>query len=320
MKNTVLIPLVSFISVIVLTYGWIQVQHERKTNPFSDKHLLERGLDRPYLWLYYDTSEVNSRLWADFGARSSRVLNLPFLNLCYDSIAQMNGQEYRIEVIGGLTDLALRLGGWEKLPLPLRNPLAEVREGELNWIRAAILAKYGGLWLQPAAISLQPFGKLPLEKVVFFGTDRTENVAGTHGTRVPSMNAIWSPIPAHPIFVKWEQRAYTRLDSTNGGAQIRGDDKTDFVELARPAGIEVRPYAELSRKETSLKPLQLEDLLGAGGEGSLHFRIPNETVYVPIPWPEVKERRQFGWFLRMSEEQILKADLAVSVLFRKVAH
>ena len=308
MKNTVLVPLVAGISVVILAYSWFHVQHERKTNPFSDKHLLERGLDYPRIWLYYDTSEVNSRFWSDFGARSSRVLNLPFLNLCYDTIAKQNGDTYRIEVIGGLADLAARLG--DALPLPLRNPLAEVREKELNWIRAALLARYGGLWLQPASICLKPFGSLPKENVVFFGNDRTENVTGASGTPIPSFAAIWSPMPGVPMFVEWERRAYARLDTTRGDGDCdEGTAPTDFVELA--STVERRPFAELSRRGPSRKPIQLEDLLGTG-----KLRVPEETVYVPLPWPEVKERRPFGWFLRMSEDQIVKADLAVSRLFR----
>jgi hypothetical protein len=39
---------------------------------------------------------------------------------------------------------------------------------------------------------------------------------------------------------------------------------------------------------------------------------------MPIPWPEMKERRAFGWFLRMSEEQILESDLAISHVLRGV--
>ena len=58
-----------------------------KNNPFLDKHLLKRGMEKPPIWLYYDTSDVNSRQWLDFGARSSRALNMPFLNLCYETIA-----------------------------------------------------------------------------------------------------------------------------------------------------------------------------------------------------------------------------------------
>lgn len=308
---------VGVLAVSAVIYAWIKVRDERAVNPFADKYLTERGMGMPVIWLYYDNSEVNSRWWADFGARSSRAMNLPFLNLCYDTIALMNKESYRIEVIAGLSDLAVRLGGWDQLPMPLRNPLASVRSPELNWIRAAVLAKFGGLWLQPAVIALKPFGPLPETQVVFFGTDPEDSFAGAAGTKVPSLKAIWSPKPQHPIFVEWASRAYTRLDSTNGGRQNRGDEKSDYVELAFGNTITI-PGAELSRKGTSGKPIQLEDLLAAGEQDKLHFSVPGETIYVPFPWPELKERRIFGWFLRMSEDQILGSDLAASTLFRSV--
>lgn len=296
-------------------YGWIKVREERSMNPFADKHLVERDMDLPPLWLYYDTSEVNSRWWADFGARSSRALNLPFMNLSYDTIAKYNGRDYRIEIIGGLADLAERLGGWDALPLPLQNPQAQVRGPEMNWIRAAILAKYGGLWLNPAVVCMKPFGPLPNDRVVFFGMDHDQSFAGPAGTKVPSLKAIWVPAPENPIFVEWARRAFERLETRNGGRQIRGDDKSDYAELA--AGkVEVVPNAELSRKGANRKPLQLEDLLAAGEQDNLHFAVPTETVYVPLPWPEIKERRMYGWFLRMNEDQILASDLAVSTLYR----
>ena len=57
-------------------------------NIFNKKKLILDGTDRPNLWLYYDQSDVNSRWWADFGARSSRVLSMPYLNLCYKSIVK----------------------------------------------------------------------------------------------------------------------------------------------------------------------------------------------------------------------------------------
>jgi hypothetical protein len=59
------------------------------------------------------------------------------------------------------------------------------------------------------------------------------------------------------------------------------------------------------------------DLLAAGQEGKLPFALTREAVYAPIPWPELKERRAFGWFLRLSEEQILNSDLAISWLFHR---
>jgi hypothetical protein len=75
------------------------------------------------------------------------------------------------------------------------------------------------------------------------------------------------------------------------------------------------PNAELTRKAGGRK-IELEDLLASGTEGVLPFEIPKESLYVPFPWPELLERRMFGWFLRMSEEQIKESDLAVTYIFK----
>ena len=63
---------------------------------FNQRDLVNSGVDNTTLWLYYDQSDVNSRWWADFGARSSRVLNTPYLNLCYQSIVTKNGKKYNV--------------------------------------------------------------------------------------------------------------------------------------------------------------------------------------------------------------------------------
>jgi len=40
------------------------------------------------------------------------------------------------------------------------------------------------------------------------------------------------------------------------------------------------------------------------------------AVYVPLPWPELRDRRAFGWFLKMSESQIAESDLVIRDLYR----
>ncbi len=78
-NRLLLVIAVLFIAAVI--YGLYYSSDLIKNNPFLDKNLLKRGMDKPVIWLYYDTSDVNSRQWADFGARSSRALNMPFLNL-----------------------------------------------------------------------------------------------------------------------------------------------------------------------------------------------------------------------------------------------
>ncbi len=280
---------------------------------FEDDKLLQRGLNTPTVWIYVDDTDVNSRWWADFGARSSRVLNLPFLNLCYQSIVSAAGDKFHVEVIGGLADAERRLGG---LPMPMRNKRLPLRDEEMTYLKVAFLEQFGGLWMGPASIVLRQFPELPKDKVVLFGSDPLETYAGPKGTFLPNQHAMWSPQPHHPFFSQWRTMLHERIDRQATGKEIRNDKNWDilFAGTGRENVI-VMPHAELTRKQTGRK-IELEDLLAAGQDGVLPFAIHPETIYVPFPWPELLERRIFGWFLRMSEEQILESDLAITHLFK----
>ena len=195
-------------------------------NTFSDDKLLERGLQTPTVWLYIDDSQVNSRWWADFGARSSRVYNMPFLNLCYQTIVKACGTKYHVEVISGLADAERRLGG---LPEPMRNKKLPLRDEEMTYLKVAFLEKYGGLWMTPATICVRAFPELPKDKVVLFGSDPLETYAGPNGTFLPNQHALWSPKPGHPFFVQWKNILAERIERQPGGKEIRSDKNWDIL-------------------------------------------------------------------------------------------
>jgi hypothetical protein len=308
--------IIGILLIVSLVYALVYSKDLISKNPYLDKNLLKRGMDKPVIWLYYDGSDVNSRNWMDFGSRSSRALNVPFLNLCYESIVRHNKKDYRIEVIGGLQGVAELLGGWDALPPGLRDPISPVNEAEMNFIRAAILAKHGGLWLTPTTICLKPFGKLPEDKIIFFGTDLDETFSGSQGTPVPGFRCIWAPQPDMPLFKDWYNICFTRIAKKAGGDQIRGDEKWDWVQLSTKyasEGIIVDANAECMRKKNGRR-IQLEDLLATGHEGNLPFDVYTYSVYIPVPWKELRDREFFGWFLRMSEKQIMDSDTSVKYL------
>ena len=278
------------------------------------KETLRIGLERPTIWLFLNDSDTNSRHWADFMSRSSNVINIPILNLFYQTIAKHNGDKYRIELVGGLQRVAELLGGWEKLPTLMRNPKARVNGPEEDWIRAALLAKFGGLWLSPSVVCLKGFGELPKDKVVAFGQD----TAPMYGSAVPGFRALWSPSAANPIFVEWEKRCRARLEYQNGGRQVRGDAKTDWIDLtASQEGVEVRVKEELGRDPQTNKSLDLEQIFASGTQGRLPFAVPETAVYMPVPYDDLLNRRAFGWILRSSEDQIMDSDLVIRYVLEK---
>ena len=85
------------LGVLSLTAVSVGLTYNKKVieeDSFQRRNLLNDGLDNNTLWLYYDQSDVNSRYWNDFGARSSRVLHTPYLNLYYESICKKNGRKF----------------------------------------------------------------------------------------------------------------------------------------------------------------------------------------------------------------------------------
>ena len=292
--------------VILYEYGSPKADHGRvEITPET----LTIGKTNPTLWLFYNTSDVNSRHWLDFGARSSYAINIPLLNILYERIARINGKQYTIRVLNGLSAVAELLGGWEHLPSRLQKDKARVYVAEEDWIRSAILAKFGGLWLSPSVVALRPFGALPKDRVVTFGQDADSG-----------FNCLWVPTAGNPIFIEWEKRIRRRLEEQTGGFQIRGDSASDWQELSgevRGQTLEVRPLEELSRSKRG-KKLELEDIFATGTEGRLPFEVPLTAKYMVIPYHDLLERSAWGWVLRMSEEQILSSDLALShILARK---
>ena len=290
-------------AVAVAAY-WATLNKRSGTEITPD--MLTIGMDRPVIWVYYDDSQVNSRFWSDFGARSSRVINIPILNLCYESIVAAN-PDYRVEVIGGLQGVAEILGA-DSMPKTLKNPRANVGTAQLDWIRTAILAKCGGLWLSNSVVCVKGFGELP-DNVVAFGQDDVP----MYGSSVPGFRALWSPKPEEPAFVEWEAMCRERLESQLGGLQIRGDAKSDWIQLFK--GVEVRRSDELSRDSKTQKKLQLEDIFATQG-GSL--TVPCDAKYIVIPYDDLVNRSMFAWLLRSSEEQILASDMAISKVLRKI--
>jgi hypothetical protein len=314
-----LFVILGILCAFAMVYAFYYSKHSIALNPFLDKKLLQRGMDKPAIWLYYDESDVHSRQWNDFGSRGQRALMIPFLNLCYESIVKQNKDHYRVEVIGGLSGAAELLGGWDQLPPGLRDPIAPVNEAEYDYLRTAILAKYGGIWLTPYSIALHGFGELPKDKVVFFGTDLDETYSGDSGTPVPGFRAIWSPKAQHPLFEAWKDVCYQRVSEKRGGEQIRGDSKWDFVRFSTEyatQGVIVDPHAEGMRKKNG-KRIQLEDLLASGTDGKLPFDVYPYIKYIPLPWKELRDRQSFAWFLRTSEDQIMESDLVVKYLLNQ---
>jgi hypothetical protein len=73
----------------------------------------------------------------------------------------------------------------------------------------------------------------------------------------------------------------------------------------------------LQRKSNS-KRIEIEDLMASLRDGTpAPFEVPADTIFVPIPSDELQRLRKTQWFLRMSEDQIMKSPLMISKIFHQ---
>lgn len=285
-------------------------------NDYSSYINIQNAYDsRPVLWIYVDDSDVNTRFWSDFGARSSRALNVPFLNLCYSTIARAAEKNYRVEMINGVADAVEKLGGVAHVPEQLlglgqKKMLTPLEE---SYLRVAFLERYGGLWMPLSTICLREIPVLPKDKVAFFGTNQGDMYAGSAGTAVPGHMFYWAPVAAHPVMTAWADILQRRLEDGNGGSWNRGDDSQDMDMLlsAYKDSIVVMPGASLDRK-TNGKTIGIEDWLSHGTGGEIPFVIGRDSLFLPVDFAELERRRAYGWFLKMSEGQIMESDLVIT--------
>jgi hypothetical protein len=239
--------------------------------------LITEDPTKPNLWLFYDTNQVNSRLWVDFGARSSRALNMPYLNLCYESILK-NADAYNVKVLKGLESVAELLGGWEQIPEEIRTPVAILNPRQKEWIRTEILKMKGGLWLDPSVIVLTP---IPVPEVnTFWGITDDIMVATPAALRENKWFALY--VQKDDIDSKSVQDTRI-LQRKPNGKRIEIEDLLASLRDGTPAP----------------------------------FEVPADTIFVPIPGDELQRLRKTQWFLRMSEKQIRESPLMISKLFNE---
>jgi hypothetical protein len=55
-----------------------------------------------------------------------------------------------------------------------------------------------------------------------------------------------------------------------------------------------------------------------GLEGELPFMITEKSVFFPVDYAELTRRRVYGWFLKMSEDQIWESDLVIKHLLKVI--
>jgi hypothetical protein len=262
----------------------------------------------PTIWWVVDDSQVNSRQWLDFQARSTRVPNEPYLQVCLKRAEKyLAGSLFTLEPIIGRVDAHARLeaAGCRIPPDADRAPPMLW----LAWCRAAFATHLGGLWLDgsvlPVGTASTLYGRLFGNEVLTFGTDPDEGLSVAESTApAAGPSAGWAARTHHPMWVGLERDFAALIDV--------GDQSWSAAECRRAfryswdrhcsGTTKIDRKAEVSRDKYGRR-LELDTLLG---ETEWIYGTKEGALWVPLPDGRDKLERAtpWLWFLRLSEEQI----------------
>jgi len=268
------------------------------------------GFSKTPIWWVVDNSQVNARQWLDFGNRSTREPNEPYLKLCLERARETLGSDFDIQPLIGRDAVYHLLGSSEDFCTKQRSIPPALW---LPWCRATLLSRFGGLWMDgsvlvlPSALGLKE--RLKGQPVLMFGTDAAENLASP--TAAAGSSVGWAEAPHHPM--------WAGLERDLNGLIEQGPPSWSAVEARRGlrtlwekhcSGMtKVDRVVEVGRDQYGRR-LELEILLGSnewddvddvdGFDGGMWVIFPDgrDGVERASPWL---------WFTRLSVPQILES-------------
>ena len=248
------------------------------------------------LWFVIDDYGVNSRRWADFGARTSKDSNIGFLNITKTRCHITQGEDFNV----------IELLGRQAVAQVIREHNGFVPEYHLEipqylwraWARSALLAYAGGLYLDGFSLCLGPSFATVINNSdnLLFGLDKDPLSSSPYAGWASNKGSIPWLLYVDAVS-KFIEKGPLSWDSGKARNQIAN---WNMSILAPSVRVLVEPeWSRLSDGTT----IELEDIFGRSI--SEYYNPLAKSIYMPVDNEKLQRAVSYNWFLRMSSEQIL---------------
>lgn len=236
---------------------------------------------KPILWMHAE-GEVNARRWLNFYSRNTSELNQPYLYLTMKSVHDKCGGSFNVCLIDD--DAFKMLPDWSHDVSAMASPEKQ-RFRQLGL--AKLLHRYGGLLVPNSFLCLKDLRK-------FYRDNLGEKDAFAVCTG--KMDSAGSAV-ASPLFMGCEKGSALMQELI---------DRSHVCEFGENLfrKFNVHDGSLTGGKTCCGKQVMLQDLLG-----SSHVSFHRESVGVYFPAEELLKRPAYGWFARMSSEQLMRSEI-----------
>ena len=315
MKTSITNYIISFIAIVSASvlYNWYEEKQlkMKEMNDYTDiqKYLLsDEDLGKsvkPILWIHIPY-EYNSRNWISFGSRTSLELNQPYLYLTIKSIIMKCDESFKICVIDD-TSFEKLIPGWNINMKTISRPII-TNMRELGMMK--LLYMYGGMICPCSFLCMRNligmYEKGTRTGNMFICENNDRSVSSTETQFIPDISFCGSPKENYEVkelthfiqhIISTDYTAESRFLNEIGQWCLR---KIKMGKIVLINGIEIGVKCENSR------PIKIEDLMSSN-----YLDLSSETYGIFIPARDILMRRQYEWFARLSEKQVLESDTII---------
>ncbi len=262
------------------------------------------AMEKPCMWVFA-VPERNSRKWVSFGSRATRSYNLPWLNLCIASIYIHNCNDFNVIFVNQSTvfklcpEYATIFADW-----------IEYDQQIVDIIKYTILARFGGIWVDPATIcfrSLAPIWQETLQRpAVFVGCSARHNRGIMAGTE-PALSIVAAKPGSIPIEYVRSELSDMFANPNIGGYLFR---ESETVIVSRAISLHPQEVTMITGEIGGGRTIYGE-LIGAKELASTNptaFANPAVLHFYVIDRDELTRSVAYGWINRLDEYQLLYSE------------
>ena len=260
---------------------------------------------KPILWIHVPY-EYNARKWLSFGSRSSFDLNQPYLYLTVKSILNQCEDSFTVCLIDDKSFQNL-IPGWNvdmaRISAPILDNMRKLGLMKLMYIYGGLLCPISFLCIKDL-IGLYHKGTRGDKMFLCETNDR--NITSTTHQFYPDIS--FSGAHKENDMVRQLIDFMQRTISNDFTAQSKflGDFDRWCESRISKGKINLISGVDIGIKTVDDQPILLEDLMS-----QQYLNIYPQTYGILVPADDLLKRRQYEWFTRMSQKQVLESNTII---------
>ena len=244
--------------------------------------------NKPNIWILVP-NDTNSRKWDSFSSRTSKDLNVPFVNMCIESVIDKCGKHFTVNIIKDTT-FCDYIPDW-KYTVKNAPELEKIKLRKLCLLK--LVYYYGGLIVPCSFFCEKNLIELYHKNVSFEVSNKS--ISNDDSTFLPTIDFFGAP--KNNEFVGKMIKQY----------ELEENNVTNKIGYLIKKHSTVIDGKFIGTKTINNKTVYIDDLFN-----SVDLVPRGERYGVLLPLDDIINKSKYAWFSRLSISQIKNSDLFIS--------